>query len=1314
VWAAGLLAAIAAAAGADFLLPDPSSGVWYRYALVAGEKLQVVGATEITGNLHSNGTADLQAGSVVTGDVTAVGSLTLHGTVNGATRSGAPAVTLPALPSAAELRALADRVIEGNTELVDAVVDDVLFVAGDVRVTGTLAGAGSILAEGDIRLEALEDGPVPAPDPAGRLLLVALRDIRLDKNRPFRGALRAGRDVDLQKGLRFDGVAIAGRNLSADKDSQIRFVKLDALAPVVTIVAPPAGGFVTAALPVVEATYTDDLSGVDLTTVRLLLDGADVTAGAEVSPGGVRFTPTTPLAEGQHAVEVRAADVAGNLGTVTASFTVDTVAPALAFTAPPATVEGDDTPTIALTYSDATSGVDPTTLEVRLDGAPLAGCAVGPDQAACEPPPLAEGAHAVTATVRDRAGNTGNATHGFELIVQRDREPPELEILEPRGGGFVLETRPSVRVRYADESGVDTATFALTANGAALGADCTTGPDEAVCVPTASLPEGAVQLAASISDPFGNRGTAAVDFTVDTVPLEVAITAPEDGTVTRDDEALVTGTVGLGVAAVEVNGVPAPLSFSAFAATVPLRQGTNTLVALATKTNGRTGTATVQVVRDEVAPIVRIDSPRDGLVAPNPAIAVTGLVNDIVHGGAEALVVVNGVVAQVSGGAFLVEELPLVRGPNTIEAVATDRVGNTGRHSITVLFQAPVGARIAMAAGNGQSGVVKSTLPQPLVAVVQDDLGNPVAGRLVRFEVTRNNGTLKQQATDEPERVVQVPTDGTGRAAMIFALGDTSGQGTNRVVASALGVTGEVEFCATGLALPPDKVLMTGGDNQRGGVGQPLAMPLEALVVDRQGNPISGVDVTFRVVEGSGTLDGQTTLVRRSGVDGLVRAVLTLGVQPGINNTVVTASFEGLLGLPATFTASGLTSGDPAATRFSGVVLDNAHTPIPGASVRIDGTGLETLTDDEGQFLLDGVPVGHIHLIIDPRDSPRPEVFPPLAFETVTVAGQENNLGQPILIPALDLSESQIVGGPQDVTIKMPGVPGLELTVFANSATFRDGSRTGRVSITQVHLDKVPMAPPSGTIFMPPAWTIQPPGVQFDPPARITIPNDGMPAGRMIDIFQFDHDLNQFVNVGKGTTSEDGLLIVSDPGFGITHAGWGGCGQPQPPQTCGDGCNDHNECTDDKCVNGNCQYTRKANPPQEISNLNECPERGPRPNYTPGANGCTGVPENPTRSTSRCNNGPAFTPGCNTHDRCYGTCGSSQAACDNAFETDLTAICNADAECGPGVRCNRLRSTPCRTLCLEWAVDYANGVRRFGKRFWEAGQKEACVCCPSR
>jgi len=457
--------------------------------------------------------------------------------------------------------------------------------------------------------------------------------------------------------------------------------------------------------------------------------------------------------------------------------------------------------------------------------------------------------------------------------------------------------------------------------------------------------------------------------------------------------------------------------------------------------------------------------------------------------------------------------------------------------------------------GNGQAGLVNTALAQPLVAVVKDDLGNPVAGRVVRFEVTRNSGGLKAGSGDAPQRIVQVPTDGSGRATLLFALGDTAGEGNNRVKASAVGVAGEVEFCASGLGESPQKILMVNGDNQRGVVGFPLANPMQALVVDKDGNPSAGVDVTFSVDKGTGNLDGQQSLIRTTGSDGIARAVLTLGLDPGINNNVVNAAFAGLAGLSASFTSSGLAPGNPAETKFRGVVLDNGHNPIPGAIISIpDSSVVNVTTDDEGQFMLENVPVGHIQLHIDPANSPRSETFPDLSFETVTVAGQINILGQPILLPTIQTESSKLVGGNADVTVKMPGVAGLELTVFANSVTCPDGSSQCQVTISQVHLDKVPMPPPSGTLFMPPAWTIQPAGTLFDPPAKISIPNDGLPPGRVIDIFQFDHTLNEFINVGKGTVSDDAFVIVSDPGFGITRAGWGGCGQPQPPTTCTPAC----------------------------------------------------------------------------------------------------------------------------------------------------------------
>ncbi|HRC86598.1 MAG TPA: carboxypeptidase regulatory-like domain-containing protein, partial [Thermoanaerobaculia bacterium] len=573
--------------------------------------------------------------------------------------------------------------------------------------------------------------------------------------------------------------------------------------------------------------------------------------------------------------------------------------------------------------------------------------------------------------------------------------------------------------------------------------------------------------------------------------------------------------------------------------TVPLREGGNLLVALARKANGNTGSASIEVTRDVVAPIVRIQSPANGFVSAAPSLAVSGQVNDSVTGGIPTEVRVNGRLALVSGGAFLLDSLPLQPGDNTLDVVAFDAAGNSGADRITVRYQPSLGRHLEVVSGNGQLGALSSPLPQPLVVAVLDAAGNPVPAQPVSFRVSRNSGSLAAQPGDSPRRTLQLYSDANGQARAFFTLGDSAGAGTQRVTVSALGAAGELELCATGLAGEPAKIVMTMGDNQRGAVGRPLPVPLEALVLDSDGNPVPGVLVRFQVEKGGGNLDGAPTLTRTTGLDGRARVAFTLGFAPGIAAHVVSAAVEGLDGLPASFTESALVPGDPAQTRFSGVVVDNSLQPIPGAEVSILGAPAPAITDEQGRFTLTQVPVGLVHLHIDPSGSPRPETFPPLAFETVTVAGVDNQLAQPIALPVVDTAGSRIVGGDQDVTLTMAGVEGASLTVFAHSVTCPDGSHTCRVALSQVQLDKVPMAPPAGSMFLPPAWTVQPHGVTFDPPARVTVPNNGLPPGRVVEIEQFDHELNRFISVGQGTVSEDGSLITSDPGFGVQRAGWG-------------------------------------------------------------------------------------------------------------------------------------------------------------------------------
>src|SRR5262245_6185986 len=99
-------------------------------------------------------------------------------------------------------------------------------------------------------------------------------------------------------------------------------------------------------------------------------------------------------------------------------------------------------------------------------------------------------------------------------------------------------------------------------------------------------------------------------------------------------------------------------------------------------------------------------------------------------------------------------------------------------------------------------------------------------------------------------------------------------------------------------------------------------------------NRLANIPVTFQVKQGGGSFKGQVGVTTNTDSDGRAAGLLTLGPQDGIENKVVEASFPSNPGFPAAFTASGHVPGNPAATRLSGVILDNSNNPVPGATVR--------------------------------------------------------------------------------------------------------------------------------------------------------------------------------------------------------------------------------------------------------------------------------------------------------------------------------------------------------------------------------------------
>ncbi len=713
--------------------------------------------------------------------------------------------------------------------------------------------------------------------------------------------------------------------------------------------------------------------------------------------------------------------------------------------------------------------------------------------------------------------------------------------------------------------------------------------------------------------PFDPAGLQTV-FLAESMPLSVGISSPISGLLTNGTNVLISGTVGQGVNSVIVGRERATLNGNNFNAIVPLEEGRNTVSAVATNAFGGAGVDNITVIRDTTPPVLNVEAPVEGAILSSRQLTVSGLVNDAVPGTVnpeQASVMVNGLPATVLNRSYAIPEILLVPGKNIIDVMARDRAGNVRQKQIEVTYQSPASRKhLVRLAGEGQTALVASVLPEPLVVEMVDGDGVVQTNQPVTFSVTRNDGLLL--APPDTGRSLTLLTDYRGQAQLRFQLGLRTGVANNQVEVSSPGVT-PVLFCANSTGAPPAKVTALIPETQTGETGKPLPNRWTAFVTDGGGNPVAGAPVTFMVFLGTGTLGGATTIITNTDSDGRASVIHTLGAEEGVNNNSVLAFVPGVTNSSAVFTASARSSQQLRDTRVVGLVLDNANRPMSNILCRLVDTFLGTATDAQGQFVISNAPVGAVRLIVDARDRGYTGEWHFLEFDLVNVAGQANSLDRPIYMVPLDTASGVLAGGNQDVVLHLKDMPGSSLTIFANSVRDPNGNpTTSRVTWTQVNAERIPMSPPLGS---QPMFTsaIQPANLRFNPPARMCIPNSGAPPGQILEMFGFDHDIGAFVAVGTATVSSNGAQICSDPGFGVVKSGWHPVVPPPPPCTpvCS-GPPADTECT-----------TYQTIPPASAC---ACPTYKAVPKtITPTkANGCKG-----------CNNGTPIPP--QTDPQCCGT-----------------------------------------------------------------------------
>jgi hypothetical protein len=240
---------------------------------------------------------------------------------------------------------------------------------------------------------------------------------------------------------------------------------------------------------------------------------------------------------------------------------------------------------------------------------------------------------------------------------------------------------------------------------------------------------------------------------------------------------------------------------------------------------------------------------------------------------------------------------------------------------------------IKLNAGNNQSDTVAATLATYSVRIA-DQYGNAKPGTTVNWAVT-GGGSITPSSI----------SNGLGIASATRVLG--TGAGPQGATATVGGLTGSpVAFSATANHGAPTTIQKFAGDNQSATAGSNVAIAPTVRVVDQFGNVVAGVNVTFAVSGGGGTVSPTSAIATDTAGKAAVLS-WTLGPFAGTNNDSLSASAAGLPSV--LFRASGLSGAAQNLVYVSGdVQTDTISASLAAYTVRV--------TDSLGNGV-QGVPV---------------------------------------------------------------------------------------------------------------------------------------------------------------------------------------------------------------------------------------------------------------------------------------------------------------------------------------------------------------------
>ncbi|HKT60757.1 MAG TPA: Ig-like domain repeat protein [Gemmatimonadales bacterium] len=576
----------------------------------------------------------------------------------------------------------------------------------------------------------------------------------------------------------------------------------------------------------------------------------------------------------------------------------------------------------------------------------------------------------------------------FAVGVSR-RFVPALALLGACGGADLLlpgEGQPAaIQVVHGDgQSGRVGA--ALAAPVVALVTDGQGRPVDGVAV-VFELPEGSDASVTPDTVLTGSDGQAAFHVTMGTrvgsLSAQVAVSASGAGTL--------TAPVTLAAVSADANGLAA--------------------------VSGDSQTAPVSAALPDPL-VVEVT---DGFGNPIPGVAIAwtvdggGSVSDATTTtGADGLTSVHRTLGPNAGTQRTLASAPGLAG-SPVEFTATATAG-----AATVL---------ELVSGDGQSALVGTALPAPLVVRAHDADGNGVPGLAVAWIIGQGGGGLAPTTS---------LTGADGRASTQWTLGGSPGTNTATAVISGVGT---VAFSATGNPGTPPGLSLATDPPSTAERGVALSRAPVVQLLEPGGSPRrqAGVSVTVALLPGGANLRG--TLTRGTGPDGQATfAGLAIEGPPGTYSLAFSATgYSGVTSAPITLAR--------ASTTIT-IQSDDPDPSAPGQTVRVQFTvqspggspdGTVTVTSDDGASCSASVSAGECSLSLSNAGS---RTLTAAYGGSAEFAGSTTTASHTVAAPQPVSTTTRITSDDPD-----PSDVGQAVTVRFN-VTAESGTPTGTVTVS--------------------------------------------------------------------------------------------------------------------------------------------------------------------------------------------------------------------------------------------------------------------------